>query len=165
MRHMRDVGDGLGITTVTHRELSAAMSVARGMRTSVLADVNVVGMATINYGHGHEAGDEVLTTVAARLHVAAPQALISRSGDQFRMLWLELGMDAEEAVAQLRSVDLGPSAASGQSADLNGWVGVGPATWLERAWKRYDKAAMREPWQFDVVRVHRWRPPSRFTIY
>ncbi|GAB3157657.1 hypothetical protein GCM10027290_59110 [Micromonospora sonneratiae] len=74
-----------GLLADADRLIDAA---ARERRPVVVALVDLVGFKAVNDRHGHDAGDHILTTIAARLAgIAGPAGLASRlGGDEFAIV-------------------------------------------------------------------------------
>ena len=71
-------------------------------RCSVLLFIDLDGFKQVNDIHGHEAGDQLLQEVAARLNasVRAEDTVSRLGGDEFVVLLAELGAETEAAIRQ-----------------------------------------------------------------
>lgn len=133
-KHDRLTGTASG--PVFRDRLNSAMSRAvRSKSPMALVDMDVDGIAEINATLGHDAGDEVLRTVAARLMAAVREVdTVSRQGgDEFLVLLENVGSraDARKVVNRLtQSVRL-PITIAGQRVVPT--LGSGVAVWPDHA--------------------------------
>lgn len=90
--------------------------------------IDIDRFKSINDSLGHEAGDEVLVTIAQRLHGCLREAdTLSRyGGDEFVVLLGETRQagDAELVAKKLQSAVAGPELIAGQSIDLSLSIGI-----------------------------------------
>ncbi|BCJ64610.1 GGDEF domain-containing protein [Polymorphospora rubra] len=112
------IANRAGLTQAADRFIATAYQAGRPV---VVALVDLVGFKAVNDRHGHDAGDHILTVVAARLRgIAGPAGIAARlGGDEFAI------------------VTTGP--ASG-GADADGWL----AGWLPRIHARVTTPASYE---------------------
>ena len=120
-----------GLRSRLERLMQQPMPAAEHVPADVaVAVVDLDNFKLINDRHGHQAGDEVLTEVARRLHAGMGQDdLVARTGgEEFMLVWIAMKQGvAETAGEQLRTLVGGKPVAS-QAGELGVTASVGIAT-------------------------------------
>jgi len=124
----RDALTGLPDRVVFHERLRAAVDrQARGGCVGVFV-IDIDHYRLVNASYGHRAGDDVLASIAERLHaVLGPEDLLARlAGDQFGVLCPNLydGRDASQLADRVRQALVRPFNVDGEQLWLTASIGI-----------------------------------------
>lgn len=110
-------------------ELSRRIEQADDARGLILAYIDLNGFKAVNDDLGHNAGDEVLKTIASRLRVSLPSStIIARvGGDEFAIVSEIQHSRSSEMLAELKTIGetvFKPMPVEGQLADVGAAIGL-----------------------------------------